>query len=127
MVPVVYGGDILVVEEADAASLRRGDIVVCYFPGGGAIAHRVVKRVYQAGSVCFVLRGDATAHADEPVVAEQLLGRVVAVEHNGRTLHLSRPLPRLFFRYVKLRWWLRSAVRFVTRKVKRRLVFSKAG
>ena len=35
---------------------------------------------------CFTLRGDAAIYFDDPVEAEQILGKVVSVERNGRSI-----------------------------------------
>ena len=43
----------------------------------------------QAKRSFFVLRGDAPGSADEPVEQEQTLGRVVAVERDGRLIELD--------------------------------------
>ena len=37
----------------------------------------------------FRLRGDASLSCDQPVEAEQILGRVVGVERNGRSIQLA--------------------------------------
>jgi hypothetical protein len=45
----------------------------------------------------FITRGDAATSCDAPVSASQVLGRVMCVERNGRTLGLMGLRVRIFF------------------------------
>jgi hypothetical protein len=50
----------------------------------------------------FILRGDASAICDDPVEAQQILGKVVSVEKNGRSINLySRKVKMLHIAYVR--------------------------
>lgn len=90
MHPTIRDGEVLLVEPVVCADVHRGDVVL-YRTGERVIAHRVV-RVEGGESIgySFTLRGDACRSSDEPVSAEQVLGRVVAIERGGRVLTLSR-------------------------------------
>jgi hypothetical protein len=68
--------------------VRSGDIVFYRTPKS-VIAHRVEKIGRNSGSVTvLLLRGDACEHCDDPVLPAQVLGRVVAVEREGRQIKL---------------------------------------
>jgi hypothetical protein len=78
--------------------IKRGDILL-YFIGKKAIAHRVVRiKREKSDSIShssklnpqhlFILRGDASAACDEPVEAQQILGKVVSVEKDGQSVDL---------------------------------------
>jgi len=99
MHPTIRAGETVTVVPTTPGEIRRGDIILCRTKGR-VIAHRVVciKRrnghgkdfVFEPDSdLIFVLRGDAACHHDEPVVPAQVLGKVVAVERDGRTIDLA--------------------------------------
>jgi hypothetical protein len=100
MWPWVRGGDVLVVRRAAARSLRRGDIVL-FARQGRLFAHRLLRVKHSGGRGAPVLltRGDALPNPDEPVTSRELLGRVMAVERDGRRRDLcslpARVLGRL--------------------------------
>jgi signal peptidase I len=89
MRPAIRDGDIVVVQMVDPTAVKPGDILL-YREGERPLAHRVV-RIHQDNSagVVFVLRGDAQAECDAPVKPEQVLGRVLLAERNGRRGILS--------------------------------------
>src|SRR2546423_8989375 len=86
MHPTIRDGEAVKVEPVSALEIRRGDIIL-YSAGRGLTAHRVV-RVDESndGARVFHLRGDACASLDEPVAAEQTIGRVTEVERGGRLI-----------------------------------------
>ncbi len=85
MYPTIRDGDAITVVPLGPSPVRVGDVVL-YRKGPAAIAHRVI-RVRPAG---FVMRGDAAHTCDGPIEPAQVLGRVSAIERNGRTVHLDR-------------------------------------
>jgi hypothetical protein len=89
MAPFVRDGDVAVVTAAAATDIRVGD-VICYQPSPGRL---VLHRVHGRAGDGFVARGDALAFT-ELVPLSQLLGRVVAVERQGRLKRLDTRLAR---------------------------------
>jgi hypothetical protein len=89
MYPAIRGGEAVLVEPVSASGLKNGEIAL-YRSDRGITAHRLVGR--RGGSV-FVFRGDAIG-VDEFVEGSQVLGRVLSVERNGRSVRLSRRNPR---------------------------------
>lgn len=95
MFPTIKDGETICVEPVAPETLKLGDIVLYRF-SRGVIAHRV-KRINRQtnGTLSFVLRGDSSATDDQPINATEILGRVVAVERDGRTLALIGRRARL--------------------------------
>jgi signal peptidase I len=88
MSPTIRDGEAVVVAPVKASEVRRGDIVL-YRCERKLIAHRVVCVEKGSSRVrSFILRGDASVTADAAVAAEQILGRVVLVERDGRMISL---------------------------------------
>ncbi len=87
MIPTILHGDFLTVVPVDPSQIRKGDIIL-YRMGAGAIAHRV-SAIH--GMASFVLRGDAMEVCDDPVKSDQVLGKVILLERDGRSIDLNRP------------------------------------
>ncbi len=87
MYPSIREGELITVEPVQPSDVKLGDIVL-YRSERGPIAHRVVEIASQDSRV-FRLRGDASLSCDEPVEAHRILGRVVGVERNGRSVALA--------------------------------------
>jgi signal peptidase I len=89
MVPTLWLGDTLVIEAADSGTVSSGDIVL-FSRHGKFVAHRVVAK---ASPGCGIqTRGDALPRMDATVSNRELLGRVVSIERNGRSVTPSRKL-----------------------------------
>jgi hypothetical protein len=111
MYPTILHEDVIKVEPVKPSAVRIGDIVL-YQAQESLIAHRVKKiikrsernsrsapqgpqdrsgsptgaRPSTSETLQFILRGDARPVCDDPVAAEQVLGKVVLIENNGRGL-----------------------------------------
>ncbi|HEV2381834.1 MAG TPA: S24/S26 family peptidase [Terriglobia bacterium] len=124
MLPALWPGDVIRVRRGDVTEVRPGEIVL-FLRDGRIVAHRVVQCCSGTGTLpvlhqdgthdqthsqsgCatmpttggatsfLVTRGDRVKKSDAPVAAEELLGRVVAIERNhgrGRRRILPRPTP----------------------------------
>ena len=100
MYPSIREGELITVEPVRANDVKREDILL-YRTGKSVIAHRVVQVSASppdaskgaSGSrgniLVFTLQGDASSCCDPPIAARQILGRVVGVERNGRTVALA--------------------------------------
>jgi hypothetical protein len=97
MYPTILHEDVITVAPVKSEAIKVGDIVL-YQSENSVIAHRVVKiknksdiHTDSQSSVlstqsCFILRGDARPACDDPINAEQILGKIVSVERNGRCI-----------------------------------------
>jgi hypothetical protein len=95
MHPTIRNGEAITVVPIGRSPVRVGDVVL-YRRGHAAIAHRVVRVRSSGRSVGFVLRGDAAYSCDRPIELAQVLGRVTAIERDGRRVRLDFPGPTWF-------------------------------
>ncbi len=86
MHPTINDRETVTVEPVPPSDVKRGDIVL-YRNEGGVVAHRVIRIERNNGASLFILRGDALGCPDESVAAQQVLGKVVCVERNGRSIN----------------------------------------
>ena len=84
MMPLLRVGDTIVVQRVSPASLRRGDLIVVV-QGETFITHRLVA-IDRDG---WRMKGDRLRFADPPVQANDILGRVVAIERGFDSIDLS--------------------------------------
>ena len=89
MLPTIKDGEAVTVEPVNASAIKRGDILL-YLTRRGVTAHRVVKiNRSEKDSLGFIMRGDAPGSSDETVRPEQILGRIISVERDGRSIDLT--------------------------------------
>jgi hypothetical protein len=116
MYPTILHEDVITVEPVRPEEVQVGDIVL-YRNENSVIAHRVIKienkssiytdsqssvlslprgmppsaspfgGFHRGPQSFFILRGDARPACDDPINAEQILGKVVSVERNGRCMN----------------------------------------
>jgi hypothetical protein len=79
MTPAIASGDALIVQASSPSALRVGEVVLCRL-GNHLVAHRIARL---RNGPSFLLRCDQTGVDDGWVDPEQILGRVIAVEHDG--------------------------------------------
>jgi hypothetical protein len=102
MYPTIHDGDVVTVKPVETESIVIGDIVL-YHHKSGVTAHRV-KYIFKrrekdsrsalqgaqdrssSETLEFVLRGDAAINDDAPVSSQQILGKLVSIERNGRRI-----------------------------------------
>ncbi len=104
MYPSIREGELITVEPVRASDVKLADIVL-YRSERGLIAHRVVNNRTQSSVLSphhFLLRGDASLSCDQPVEAHQILGRVVGVQRNGRSIALFSPGAKLWHKARRL-------------------------
>lgn len=88
MYPAIREGETITVQPVASSTVKKGDIIL-YRWQRGVIAHRVVGVEKFAGdSFRLIMRGDASGAPIERVAPDQVLGRVVAVDRNGRRIDL---------------------------------------
>jgi hypothetical protein len=102
MYPTICDGDVVTVMPIDTASITIGDIIL-YRHRSGVTAHRVMRILKRSEknsrsglkgpqdrssseTLDFLLRGDAAINDDAPVSSQQILGKLVSIERNGRRM-----------------------------------------
>ncbi len=93
MRPFLRDGDLLHVQPVSLPAIRRGDVVLCR-AGDHLVAHRVINIRREHGQFILIVQGDALAYPDGRIFPDQVLGRVVTVERDGRPIRMDTLLQR---------------------------------
>jgi hypothetical protein len=126
MYPTICDGDLITVEPIEPSNVIVSDIIL-YRHKSGVAAHRVMRILKRSEkksrsalqgpqdhslseTLQFFLRGDAAINYDDPVRADQILGKVVSIERNDRRLDPYRLRIKLHY---KARRFVSSLRRFV--------------
>jgi hypothetical protein len=86
MYPTIRENEAITVEPVEPRHVKVGDIVL-FRSGESVVAHRIMRIEGGKGETLrFILREDTLGTLDQPVAAEQILGKVVSVERGGRSI-----------------------------------------
>ncbi len=114
MQPAIGEEEVITVERISADDVRIGDIVL-YRAKQSVIAHRVEKIERDAERVtCLLLRGDASEDCDDRVLPAQVLGRVVAIDREGRRISVVSPRAKLGQRFRAYVSKIKGVIRFLS-------------
>ena len=94
MSPRIEEGDMLLVQH-DLRPIRLGDVIV-FKRAGCLIAHRVVFIKNHGKKISYRTKGDNFCPFDAIVPQSSVLGRVVRIQKNNRTISLEKPYVKLF-------------------------------
>jgi signal peptidase I len=87
MLPTLWPGDTLTVEQTSSEAVAPGDIVL-FARDRRFFVHRVIEK--KSGDQGIQTRGDAMPQMDPPVSNRELLGRVVSIVRNGKCIEPIR-------------------------------------
>lgn len=89
MSPFIRDGDIIDVQPDSAERIRKGDIILCRYEPDRLLAHRVVQIDGEGSKSKYIIQGDALYQPDGIISSEQVLGRVVAIRHDGKHMRID--------------------------------------
>lgn len=119
MHPVSRSGDIITVRPTRVGGISAGDVIV-YKAGRRMVAHRLVSKRKENNRVVLICQGDTFMRPDPPIQADQVLGKVVAVSRNGRTVRLDTAKSRLIGFFLTTTSPIRPWLYPILTKVRRR-------
>jgi hypothetical protein len=120
MLPCLWPGDVLTVRRQPIDAVACGDVVLAH-RAGRFVAHRVVGKVRVRAGTLLVTQGDRLDRADPPVAAEDLLGRVTAIERGQRSISPGLTLRRRLGAWVLRRSDFATRALLYVRKVQHRV------
>lgn len=79
MLPTLWPGDVLAIEGESIDRVQVGDVVL-YARADRFYIHRILRKDAKGTGNRLITRGDSMLEADDPVLPEEFLGKVVARE-----------------------------------------------
>ncbi len=92
MRPLIQDGDFIVVSPVENSSIKTGDVVFYSTTGNKVIVHRLIRKYKQKGRMTVLIKGDASFSSPEKIDIQNVLGKVIPIERNGRKKRLDRKL-----------------------------------
>jgi signal peptidase I len=92
MASFLDGGETLTLRKVGGASLHVGDLIFFRTARGSLLLHRILRKRSKDDFFVFQTKGDALRGMDEPVLEQDILGKVCTVEKSlpgGETKHLN--------------------------------------
>lgn len=121
MNPLMREGDVLQIIPYQGLEILRGDVVAFLHPEKPG---RVIHRVVAVGPRGIITKGDNTPAVDDWILQPgDILGKVVAIHRQGRTLPVPRAA-RAGLYFLKVRQWCDQAVSRLLKPLYHRLAQS---
>lgn len=95
MRPFIRDGDVIFVSPIENSSFKTGDVVLYSTEGNKVIVHRIIKKDKKDGRMTLLVKGDATSGFADKVDVKNVLGKVTAVERDGRKKRIDTKLSHL--------------------------------
>jgi len=92
MRPFIRDGDFIVVSPVKSSSIRKGDIVFYSNAENKIIVHRIIRKYKKNDRIAVLIKADASFGSPEKVDIQNVLGKAIAIERNGREKRLDRKL-----------------------------------
>ena len=107
MYPAIRDGDIINIEPVNEKEIKLGDVIFYRTNDIRMAAHRVINKFFQNGKSILVTEGDFNTGKEE-VILRDVLGKVKAIERNGRIINLTYGVGRLMdLSYAKISPFIR--------------------
>jgi signal peptidase I len=131
MYPTICDGDLITVQPIKPSDVIVGDVIL-YRHKAGIVVHRVMRIIKRSGkysrsapkgppdrssseTLQFYFRGDAAIVLDNPVGADQILGKVVSIERNGCRIDPYSLRVKLLYKARRLAFRLKRRLLFPRR------------
>lgn len=88
MRPMLKRGDIIAIRAISPEKIRLGDIAV-FATNGTLCAHRLMMKCFRHGHFILVTKSDSTFVVDRPFYDKKLIGKVVSIKKDAKTLNLE--------------------------------------
>jgi signal peptidase I len=82
MYPSIKSGSVIFIEPFEQGTEPVAGEIIAWKRDTGIVVHRLISVYKQKGQKYFVTRGDSSLMEDEPVLFEQIAGKVVRVENS---------------------------------------------
>lgn len=126
MLPFLKDNDLIVIKKFIVSDIRPGDIIFFRPQFYEGVTHRVIKKIVVNGRTAFITKGDFCPFPDGYVYPEQILGRLVAIERNGKNINLDNKTiilkSLLYAKILCFEVWVYAVLRKLQSQIKHKLL-----
>jgi signal peptidase I len=102
MVPFLKGEEVVTLKKVSPSSLHIGDLIFFRDRYGSLILHRIIRKRKSGDKAYLETKGDALIAFDEPVLADDVLGKVCGVEKKSGEKIRYRDMTSGYWRSINL-------------------------
>lgn len=89
MYPFIKEDDICSFSIYNPSLLKKGDVVLFFLSNGQLVAHRFYKSTFMNNEQYFIFKGDTNLTFDEPVKADQILGKLTNIYRKNKSKNIT--------------------------------------
>ncbi|MDR7073351.1 signal peptidase I [Fictibacillus barbaricus] len=89
MFPFIRQGDICHFKDCHPSMFKKGDVILFVMPPNQLVAHRFIKRIHVDNRISYLFKGDTNLLFDEPVLSDQIIGKMTMIERRKKLLDLN--------------------------------------
>jgi signal peptidase I len=83
MYPSIKPGSVIYIEPFTDDKYPVPGEIISWKRDTGFVVHRLKRIISEEGKKCFITRGDSCAYEDQPVLKDQIAGKVIRVENSS--------------------------------------------
>jgi signal peptidase I len=96
MYPFIRSGEAIRIKSAKDSGVRYADIILYCDKEGKVMIHRIMGVRRTGGKFGFLVKGDSAARPDGVIRADEVIGKVVAIEKGRLVFNIDKGALRIF-------------------------------
>lgn len=100
MRPLVRDGEVVLVKQVNPQDVKLGDALLFVIESGKAVLHRVIRIKKSTQTRSFLMQGDHSSRPDGWISGEHIMGKLLMIERNHKTIWMDQPIMRLLSKLV---------------------------
>lgn len=96
MFPIITQKNICVFEKFDLQNISKGDILLFGTKDGGITGHRFLRAIKHDRKIWLVCKGDTNLYPDEPVLENQVIGKLTMIKKKDRVIDVTRRTMKIY-------------------------------
>jgi signal peptidase I len=113
MYPSIKPGSVILIEPLAEGFFPSPGEIIAWKRQSGFVVHRLVKITKEENKINFITRGDSCAYEDQPIIRDQIAGKVIQVETLSGTILSSgdKLIRKPSYLYNRLMVWVLVRIR----------------
>jgi len=115
MYPSIKPGSVILIEPLTDGLFPSPGEIIAWKRESGLVVHRLVRITKEENKISYITRGDSCVYEDQPIIRDQIAGKVIRVETPSGTILSSgeKLIRKPSYLYNRLMVWVLVRVRIV--------------